>query len=168
MPGVCASACDVFGVFVRSAAAVACASVDHQIRAIRWRGDDGVHERVEQAGAIAVCSAGTARECRACDVNGHPIIALQCLVKISARGKQPLTYFHDNWNTFDFLVVLLVFLPLQDVFDFTLLRVIRLLRVLKLVNALPELNILVSSLFRSVGAIASVMALLFLLFFVYR
>ncbi len=75
-------------------------------------------------------------------------------------------YFKDPWNLFDFGIVAVCFLPI-DAGAVAVLRLARLLRVLKLVRALPQLQVLVGALLRSVPSMGYVALLLSLLFYVY-
>eukprot|EP00192_Tetraselmis_astigmatica_P004077 CAMPEP_0117665410 /NCGR_PEP_ID=MMETSP0804-20121206/9793_1 /TAXON_ID=1074897 /ORGANISM="Tetraselmis astigmatica, Strain CCMP880" /LENGTH=484 /DNA_ID=CAMNT_0005472817 /DNA_START=480 /DNA_END=1931 /DNA_ORIENTATION=+ len=72
----------------------------------------------------------------------------------------------DFWNIFDFLVVLVCFLPLGAEM-IAVIRLFRLLRVLKLVKALPELQVLVVGLLGSLTSIFYVGLLLVLVFYFY-
>ena len=90
----------------------------------------------------------------------------EILVKLGAEGTKPWRYFTDAWNIFDFLIVASAFMPIggQAV---TVLRLLRLLRVLRLVRALPQLQILVSALLKSIPSMAYVSIFLLLLFYIY-
>ena len=94
------------------------------------------------------------------------IFTLEVVLKIIAAGRRPWVYFADNWNKFDFFIVIAAFTPGISS-QATMLRLLRLLRVLKLVKALPQLQIIVTSLlasFSSLGYIAMLMTMLFYLF----
>jgi voltage-gated sodium channel len=71
------------------------------------------------------------------------VFTFEVIVKVMAEGDEPLRYFNDNWNCFDFFIVFACFifmLPfMPDVGSMlAMLRLLRLLRVLKLVKALPQ------------------------------
>jgi voltage-gated sodium channel len=94
------------------------------------------------------------------------IFTAEVVLKITAEGRRPWIYFVDNWNKFDFFIVVAAFTPGISS-QATMLRLLRLLRVLKLVKALPQLQIIVTSLlssFSSLGYIAMLMTMLFYLF----
>lgn len=94
------------------------------------------------------------------------IFVAEAAIKIGAEGARPWRYFADPWNLFDFVIVAVCFLPL-DAQYVAVLRLARLLRVLKLVRALPQLQIIVSTLLKSIPSMGYVAVLLFLLFYVY-
>jgi voltage-gated sodium channel len=85
---------------------------------------------------------------------------------MGAHGWKFWRYFFDSWNVFDFLIVMVCFLPLNTQ-HIVVLRLLRLLRVLKLVRALPRLQVLVGAMFKSISSIIYVSILLFLLFYLY-
>ena len=98
------------------------------------------------------------------------IFTIEALIKILAEGKQPLNYFKNPWNIFDFLIVsaclLEPFLHFGGAF-LPVLRLARILRVLRLITAIPKLQILVTCLLKSLPSMFYVSILLFLLFYVY-
>jgi voltage-gated sodium channel len=87
-------------------------------------------------------------------------------LKLLAEGKAPERYFRDPWNVFDFVVVVLCFLPMDGQYV-TVLRLLRLLRVLRLLHALPRLQLLVAALLHSIPSMGYVAMFLGLLFYVY-
>lgn len=94
------------------------------------------------------------------------IFVIEAVLKILAEGKRPHRYFFEPWNVFDFVIVLVCFLPFDTEYV-AVARLFRLLRVLKLLHAVPKLQLLVNALLKSVPSMAYVSILLFLLFYVY-
>lgn len=94
------------------------------------------------------------------------IFVVEAVLKMAAEGSKPWRYFADWWNVFDFIIVAVCFMPF-DAQYVAVLRLLRLLRVLKLVRTLPRLQILVSTLLKSVPSMGYVSLLLFMLFYVY-
>jgi voltage-gated sodium channel len=94
------------------------------------------------------------------------VFVLELVIKIGAEGRRPWRFFLDPWNVFDFVIVAVVFLPIQGNYV-TVLRLVRLLRVLRLIHAVPRLQILVSALLKSVPSMGYVSLLLLLVFYVY-
>jgi len=99
------------------------------------------------------------------------IFTAECIIKLVACGNRPWEYvwYKGNfvfWNIFDFLVVVVCYLPLGAGMV-TVIRLFRLLRVLKLVKALPELQVLVMGLLGSLSSIFYVALLLMLVFYLY-
>lgn len=99
------------------------------------------------------------------------IFTVEAIIKIAAEGNNPLNYFKDPWNIFDFLIVLVcwmsIFLPNIDAGFVAVFRLARILRVLRLVTALPQLKMLVDAMLKSIPSMGYVSILLFLLFYIY-
>lgn len=94
------------------------------------------------------------------------IFMIEALLKIAAHGRQPWRYFADGWNVFDFLIIIICLLPVGGPFA-AVLRLARALRLLRLVSALPQLQLLVGALLKSLSAMGYVSLLLGLLFYIY-
>jgi voltage-gated sodium channel len=94
------------------------------------------------------------------------VFVLEILVKLAAEGRRPWRYFQDPFNVFDFAIVAVSLLPFTGQY-LTVLRLLRLLRVLRLVHAVPQLQILVSALLKSIPSMLYVGVFLALLFYVY-
>jgi len=94
------------------------------------------------------------------------IFVAEIAIKTIAEAPRPWRYFRDPFNAFDFTIVALTLLPFAGQYV-TVLRLLRLLRVLRLVHALPQLQILVSALLKSIPSMAYVGLFLALLFYVY-
>lgn len=106
---------------------------------------------------------------QALDILDWSIIGVFCaefLIKVVAEGSKPWLYFHDRWNVFDFLILILSVLPFGGQ-AIVALRLIRLGRVLKLVRALPQLRILVQGLASAFGSIGYIGLLLLLSFYLF-
>ena len=95
------------------------------------------------------------------------VFALEVLIKIIAEGKTPWRYFLDPWNVFDFTIVAVCLLPIQNNEFVAVLRLARVLRVMKLVSAIPRLQILVGAVLKSIPSIGYVSLLAMLLFYIY-
>jgi len=94
------------------------------------------------------------------------IFVIEIVMKMGAEGSRPWRYFRDPWNVFDFVIVAVVFLPIDSQYV-TVLRLARLLRVLRLVRAVPRLQILVGALLKAIPSMGYVSLLLFLVFYIY-
>jgi voltage-gated sodium channel len=94
------------------------------------------------------------------------IFIVEIFLKIAAQGRQPLAYFRDGWNVFDFAIVVFCLLPGTGRFG-PVLRLARVLRLLRLVTALPKLQLLVGALLKSLSAMGYVGLLLSVLFYIY-
>jgi len=94
------------------------------------------------------------------------IFAAEALLKIISHWPRPTNYFKDGWNVFDFLIVLICFMPFEAEYV-AVLRLARVLRVLRLLSIVPRLQLLVVALLRSIPSMFYVTILLFILFYIY-
>jgi len=94
------------------------------------------------------------------------LFVVEALLKMARHGRRFHRYFLDLWNVFDFVIVVVCVLPLHAQYA-AVLRLARVLRTLRLITALPRLQLIVGTLIRSVPAIAYIVFLLLLLFYVY-
>ena len=95
------------------------------------------------------------------------IFVLEVIIKMVAQGKTPWRYFNDPWNIFDFTIVVVCLLPIDNNQFVAVLRLARVLRVLKLVSAIPRLQILVGAVLKSIPSIGYVFMLALLHFYIY-
>lgn len=99
------------------------------------------------------------------------IFTAEVLIKILAEADNPLRYFKDPWNIFDFLIVAVCWMahivPGMNAGFVAVIRLARVLRVLRLVHALPQLKMLVDAMLKSIPSMGYVGILLLLLFYIY-
>ena len=94
------------------------------------------------------------------------VFALEAMVRIVAVAPRFRRYFGDGWHLFDFIVLVLAFVP--DGGPFALVaRLARLLRVLRFVTVVPQLRVIVATLIRSLPGLGHVMLLLSVVYYVY-
>lgn len=94
------------------------------------------------------------------------LFALEVLLRMAALWPQPLRYFQSGWNVFDFAIVAFSLLPGLGTYAVAA-RLLRLLRVLRLIRTLPDLQIILGALIRSIPSIGWVLVLMLLLLYVY-
>lgn len=94
------------------------------------------------------------------------VFVLEMAMKMGQHGRYFLRYFKDPWNIFDFIIVVVCFLPLNTAYA-AVLRMARVVRALRLVTALPKLQLIVNCLLKSIPAMFYVGLLLSLTFYVY-
>jgi voltage-gated sodium channel len=94
------------------------------------------------------------------------IFVIEVVMKMGAQGRRPWRYFLDPWNVFDFVIVVVCFLPATGPYALVL-RLARLFRVLRLVRFIPRLQILVSALLKSLPSMVYVSVLLGMIFYMY-
>ncbi|XP_031636806.1 sodium channel protein para isoform X42 [Contarinia nasturtii] len=93
--------------------------------------------------------------------------AIEATMKLCAMS--PKYYFQVGWNIFDFIIVALslVELGLEGVQGLSVLRSFRLLRVFKLAKSWPTLNLLISIMGRTVGALGNLTFVLCIIIFIF-
>lgn len=94
------------------------------------------------------------------------LFTIEIAIRLTAHWPRPLRFFRDGWNTFDFTVVAIAFIPATAGLT-NLARVARILRATRLVSALPHLRLIFDTLVRSIPSIGHVLALLALLVYLY-
>ncbi|XP_053401964.1 sodium channel protein type 4 subunit alpha B-like isoform X1 [Mercenaria mercenaria] len=95
------------------------------------------------------------------------IFAAEAFLKIIALGF--IVYIKDGWNCFDFFIVSLSFLEmlLEGVKGLSVLRTFRLLRVFKLAKSWQTLNMLISIVARTLGALGNLTFVLGIVIFIF-
>jgi voltage-gated sodium channel len=73
-------------------------------------------------------------------------------------------FARDGWNVFDFAIVAISWLPAAG--PLSVLRALRIMRVLRLISVVPQMRTVVGALFRSLPGMGSIVAVLFLVFYV--
>lgn len=76
-------------------------------------------------------------------------------------------FFKDGWNLFDTIIVTVSLVPLDNAEMALVARLIRVFRVLRMVSIIPELRILMNSFFTALPRLGYVMALMFIIFYIY-
>ena len=87
-------------------------------------------------------------------------------IRMAAEGKRFWRFFYSAWNVFDFLIVLVMVLPINGHY-FAVLRLLRLLRVFRLFTALPRLRGILTALANSLPSMGYVIGILSIFFYVY-
>jgi hypothetical protein len=96
------------------------------------------------------------------------IFALEAIMKLIGLGIR--YYFLETWNRFDFMIVILSILAMnEDLFSFkvTAFRIIRVARLLRVVKSSKGLKNLLKALWLSLKNIVNVALILFLIFFTF-
>ncbi|XP_050349813.1 sodium channel protein para isoform X4 [Nymphalis io] len=92
---------------------------------------------------------------------------IEAMLKLIAMS--PKFYFQEGWNVFDFIIVALSLLELglEGVQGLSVLRSFRLLRVFKLAKSWPALNLIISIMGRTVGALGNLTFVLCIIIFIF-
>ena len=89
------------------------------------------------------------------------IFVMELLIKFYAYR---LRFFRSGWNVFDFLIVGVSLIPASG--NLSVLRSLRILRALRLVSVVPAMRRVVHALFSAIPGMLSIIAVLFLVFYV--
>jgi voltage-gated sodium channel len=76
-------------------------------------------------------------------------------------------FFHNGWNLFDTLVVVVSLIPIENSDMALVARLVRVFRVLRMVSIVPELRMLLASLFKALPQLGYVVLLMFIIFYIY-
>ncbi|QDF29426.1 ion transporter [Halarcobacter anaerophilus] len=81
--------------------------------------------------------------------------------------KRFINFFKSGWNVFDFIIVVVTLLPLEQSGFAAVARVLRVFRVLRLFTARPELKAIIDMLIRAIPSIIDIVILMFIIFYIY-
>ncbi|MBQ62716.1 MAG: ion transporter [Gammaproteobacteria bacterium] len=76
-------------------------------------------------------------------------------------------FFKDPWNIFDTLIVMVSLIPIENSDMALVARLVRVFRVLRMISIVPELRMLLNSLLVALPRLGYVMALMFIIFYIY-
>ena len=74
-------------------------------------------------------------------------------------------FFKDNWNIFDFVVIIVSIAPANS--QFGIFRVLRVMRTLRLITKFHEMQRMVEAMFRSINGVFAITWLLFILTYIF-
>jgi len=97
-------------------------------------------------------------------------ISLFFLIEISFRflaEKNKAQFFKSGWNIFDLTIVVVSLMPLEYSHIAIVGRLIRVFRVLRLISVVPELRVLITSLFKAMPQFGYVLLLMFIIYYIY-
>ncbi len=91
---------------------------------------------------------------------------IEILIRMAAEDR--LTeFFKKGWNVFDFVIVVVSLIPLDDAEYALIARMLRLFRVMRLISFIPELRVLVTALISALPRMGYVALLMFIIFYLY-
>jgi len=97
-------------------------------------------------------------------------ITIFFLLEISIRfagDPHKSKFFHNGWNIFDTIIVVVSLIPIEDSELALVGRLIRIFRVLRMISVVPELRILLNSLIKALPQLGYVLLLMFIIFYIY-
>ena len=92
------------------------------------------------------------------------VVELSIRMAAEARFRD---FFKKGWNVFDFIIVVVSLIPLDDSQYALIARMLRLFRVMRLISFIPELRVLVSALISAMPRMGYVALLMFIIFYLY-
>ncbi len=93
------------------------------------------------------------------------IFTVEIAIKLYAYKKQ---FFKDGWNIFDFIIVLISWVPTGGVFSsFRVFRILRTLRALRLITQLEKLRVIVQAIIDSIPNVGWASVLLLVIFYIF-
>lgn len=91
---------------------------------------------------------------------------MEILIRMAAEPRF-WDFFKKGWNVFDFIIVVVSLIPLDDSEYALVARMLRLFRVMRLISFIPELRVLVSALISAMPRMGYVALLMFIIFYLY-
>ncbi len=98
------------------------------------------------------------------------LITLIFVTEISIRfaaEENKWHFFKDPWNVFDTLIVAVSVIPIDNTDMALVARLVRVFRVMRMISVIPELRMLLNSLLIALPRLGYVMALMFIIFYIY-
>ncbi|WP_322785316.1 ion transporter [Thiomicrorhabdus chilensis] len=91
---------------------------------------------------------------------------IEIIIRMAAEPRVR-DFFKKGWNIFDFVIVVVSLIPLDDSEYALIARMLRLFRVMRLISFIPELRVLVSALISAMPRMGYVALLMFIIFYLY-
>ena len=98
------------------------------------------------------------------------LITVFFVVEITIRylgERRKSQFFRDGWNLFDSCIVIISLIPTGNSEMALLGRLLRIFRVLRMISIVPELRLLLNSLFKALPQLGYVVGLMFIIFYIY-
>jgi len=91
---------------------------------------------------------------------------IEIAIKMAAEDKWT-HFFKSGWNNFDFFIVAVTLIPLENSSFAAIARLMRVFRILRLFTARPELKRIIDMLIRAIPSIIDIVILMFIIFYIY-
>ena len=91
---------------------------------------------------------------------------IEIIIKMSAE-KNIKDFFKNGWNIFDFIIVAVTLVPLENSTMAAVARLFRIFRVLRLITSRPELKKIIDMLIGAIPSIVDIVILMFIIFYIY-
>ncbi len=91
---------------------------------------------------------------------------IELAIKMLAEEKLS-NFFKSGWNIFDFFIVAVTLIPLENSSFAAIARLLRVFRILRLFTARPELKAIIDMLIKAIPSIVDIVILMFIIFYIY-
>ncbi|NEW59714.1 ion transporter [Sulfurovum sp. bin170] len=91
---------------------------------------------------------------------------IEIAIKMAAEEKTS-DFFKSGWNIFDFVIVIITLIPLENTTMAAVARLLRIFRVLRLITARPGLKRIIDMLMGAIPSIVDIVILMFIIFYIY-
>ena len=91
---------------------------------------------------------------------------IEILIKMYAE-EHFLDFFKSKWNIFDFVIVIITLIPLENSTMAAVARLLRIFRVLRLITVRPGLKNIIDMLMGAIPSIIDIVILMFIIFYIY-
>lgn len=91
---------------------------------------------------------------------------IEIMIKILAE-ENAINFFKSKWNLFDFIIVSVSLIPLDNASTASIARLLRVFRVLRLITSQPKLKITIDVLIKAIPSIANIVLLISIIFYIY-
>ena len=78
-----------------------------------------------------------------------------------------IKFFKDGWNVFDFLIVTISLVPINNVESIFVARLLRIIRVLRIITVIPAFRHIIDSLVKSIPRVGFIALLMFIFMYVW-
>jgi voltage-gated sodium channel len=98
------------------------------------------------------------------------LVTIYFVIEISIRFfayERKRDFFKSGWNIFDFVIVFITTVPIEQTDFAAIARVMRVFRVLRLITARPELKKIIDMLIKAIPSIVDIVLLMFIIFYIY-
>jgi voltage-gated sodium channel len=94
------------------------------------------------------------------------IFVVELILRISSYAKNPLYFFKNGWNVFDFIIIIGALLPFARE-SATVMRLLRLARIVRLMRFLPRSSLLIDTVRRAIPPVFTTSIFILLVMFIY-
>jgi voltage-gated sodium channel len=91
---------------------------------------------------------------------------MEIMIKMSAE-ENFLDFFKNKWNLFDFVIVVITLIPLENSTMAAVARLLRIFRILRLITVRPGLKRIIDMLLGAIPSIIDIVILMFIIFYIY-